>query len=1218
MFLEMLKFELKYRLTRISTYIYMGVFFLLSYFTLQIAGGAFTGMRVMMAGSGERIMLNSPFFIHSTILGFQLLAIFFCAAFSGDAVSRDHEYSMFQLIYTKPISKISYLLGRFLGNAIVLTMIMFSIAVGIFLSSISPWIDRSYFGSINIAAYLWPYVTIVLPNMIFTCGIFYAIGSLTKKQASVYVGAILLLVFYLIISTLASKVSMKRLIAILDPFAIFTSGFVTDLMSVAEKNNHLVPFTPVMMINRLLWCGVGLVLFWLSYIKTVFAYPELKGKREKKSKSTVSKYKAISFNSANVQKDFSSKQSWKQLYYLIGMETKNITSRFYFWILVVCGLALTYFTIRTSGQIYETETLPVTYKVMSGVHGGISTLILVLVTLFAGELLWKSRINRMDLILDSTPSKSWVFLVSKLFALMGMQLIIIIGAFLVAILFQLFSGFTNIKPDVYLVEFIFRTLAIFRLTLTAFTVHTLVNNKYVSHFVFLGVVILRGFVSMIGLEHPLFNYQSGIGMSYSDMAGWRGNTGFNIVSTLLWTSLDIILLVVAYLFMVRGRNNNIIERKSLAKQRMTPAVKTLLISLGVVYLSMASIVFYQTNIVNDFHLSKTWVKIRAQLEKDFKKYDGMLGPRVTDVSLKVDLYPEDGIGVLGGRLTLRNKETVALDSMYVTYNEDMEMKKLEFDKPSTISVDNTDFGIRTYKFTEPLQPGEEFHCDFEFVTEPKGFNSTSVVKNGTFLNNKMFVPGFAYDTGMEISSPDKRKKMGLPPKERMAKVDDVKARQNTYISNDSDWVTYEVVMSTVNSQTPISPGYVMDKWEENGRKYVHFKMDQPILNFVAFLSAELEVKKGHWKNKKTGQEVDLEVYYDSEHPYNTDGMMTAMKNSLSYYTNSFGPFQNKVLRIVEFPRWATYAQSFPTTIPFSESIGFIADVNADKGDIDYPYWVTCHEVAHQWWAHQVIGADVQGAVMLSEAFAQYSSVKVMEKKFGMEIVGKFLKHELSSYLTGRAYEDREEEPLYLVENQQYIYYNKGAIVMYGMADMIGGRPMNRALSNYLDSVKFQDRPYTNTLEFLSYLENETPDSLIYLVDDWYKKITLYDNKVTNLKITNPETDDEEYTVDFDVEVAKMYDDGKGETTKTDMNDWIDVAVLGTKFVNGKEKEYPLYINKIQIADGKRHFSIKTPIKPIKVGVDPYFMLIDKNPYDNIVSVSGSAPEEVVTVQGRAN
>jgi hypothetical protein len=726
-------------------------------------------------------------------------------------------------------------------------------------------------------------------------------------------------------------------------------------------------------------------------------------------------------------------------------------------------------------------------------------------------------------------------------------------------------------------------------------------------------MILSTFLSLIGLEHPLFNYGSGIGRSYSDMAGWNGNLYENIVATILWTTFVSIGLLFAYLYSVRGRNNNVNERHMLARQRFTPRTKIIAVTLGCLYLISASIMFYDINIINEYHLSKTWTKMAAQNEKMYKKYDGMPGPRVTDVNLRVDLFPDERKGILGGTLVLENKESIPLDSMYVEYNSHLEMVKLEFDKPCVLTHNNEKLGIRVYRFEEPLMPGDTFNSDFEFISKPKGFNSTMVVKNGTFLNNKQFVPSFAYNSDGEISSPDKRKKQGLPPKERMAKVDDEKARMNTYISNDSDWVSYEVVMSTTPSQTAISPGYVIKEWEEDGRKYTHFKMDQPILNFVAFLSAELEVKKDHWKNSKTGQEVDLEVYYDKEHPYNIDRMIDGMKNSLSYYTNSFGPFQNKILRIVEFPRWATYAQSFPTTIPFSESIGFIANVREKKDDIDYPYWVTCHETAHQWWAHQVIGADVQGSVMLSEAFSQYSSVKVMEKKFGDALVGRFLKNELNSYVTARNYENREEEPLYLVENQQYIHYNKGAIVMYSMADMIGGKAMNRAISNFLEATKFQERPYTNTIEFLSYLEQETPDSLQYLIDDWYRKITIYDNKITNFKLTKPTENESQYTIDFDVEVAKMYDDGKGEYTKVDMNDWVDVAVLGKKYINGKEKEYPFYIEKVRIADGKQHFSIKTDKKPEKVGVDPYYKLIDKNPFDNIVNVNGTVSDEMVAV-----
>src|SRR5580704_15318801 len=112
-------------------------------------------------------------------------------------------------------------------------------------------------------------------------------------------------------------------------------------------------------------------------------------------------------------------------------------------------------------------------------------------------------------------------------------------------------------------------------------------------------------------------------------------------------------------------------------------------------------------------------------------------------------------------------------------------------------------------------------------------------------------------------------------------------------------------------------------------------------------------------------------------------MMKGMKASLAYCTTNFSPYQNKTLRIMEFPRYATFAQSFPASIPYSESIGFIAKVDAKSDeDVDYPFYVTAHETAHQWWAHQVIGADVQGSTMLSETLAQYSALMVMKQKYG--------------------------------------------------------------------------------------------------------------------------------------------------------------------------------------------------------------------------------------------
>lgn len=118
------------------------------------------------------------------------------------------------------------------------------------------------------------------------------------------------------------------------------------------------------------------------------------------------------------------------------------------------------------------------------------------------------------------------------------------------------------------------------------------------------------------------------------------------------------------------------------------------------------------------------------------------------------------------------------------------------------------------------------------------------------------------------------------------------------------------------------------------------------------------------------------------------------------------------MRIIEFPGYSSFAQSFANTIPYSESIGFIADLR-DKDDVDYVFYVTAHEVAHQ-----VIGANMQGATVLSESLSQYSALMVMEKVYGRGHMRQFLKDEVDKYLSGRGGEDVEELSLYRVENQQ--------------------------------------------------------------------------------------------------------------------------------------------------------------------------------------------------------
>ena len=302
------------------------------------------------------------------------------------------------------------------------------------------------------------------------------------------------------------------------------------------------------------------------------------------------------------------------------------------------------------------------------------------------------------------------------------------------------------------------------------------------------------------------------------------------------------------------------------------------------------------------------------------------------------------------------------------------------------------------------------------------------------------------------------------------------------------------------------------------------------------------------------------------------------------------------MRILEFPKYASFAQSFAGTIPFSESIGSIAKVDpTDPEDIDYPFYVTAHEIAHQWWGHQMAGGNVQGETMLVETMAQYSALMVMKHHYGAYTMGKFLDYELNSYLRGRAFERKKEVPLAKVENQGYIHYRKGSVVMYALQDYIGEAQVNTALHRFLDQHKFETAPYTTAPALVAEFRKVTPDSLQNMVTDMFDRITLYENRITDAAVKK--LPNGQFRVNFTVNSKKLVADSLGTERSVAENDYLPLAVFAAP---GKDKKPvpPLLLIKRRLHAGANKFEFITAREPAKVVVDPYHEFIDRVQKDN--------------------
>ena len=82
-------------------------------------------------------------------------------------------------------------------------------------------------------------------------------------------------------------------------------------------------------------------------------------------------------------------------------------------------------------------------------------------------------------------------------------------------------------------------------------------------------------------------------------------------------------------------------------------------------------------------------------------------------------------------------------------------------------------------------------------------------------------------------------------------------------------------------------------------------------------------------------------------------------------------------------------------------MGFLMDLR-DPGAIDQVTYSTAHEIAHQWWAHDLGPAMIPGYGLLTEGLATFSSTMYMEKTFGKRMVRRAFEKDLDLYFHSEA------------------------------------------------------------------------------------------------------------------------------------------------------------------------------------------------------------------------
>jgi ABC-2 type transport system permease protein len=1227
-FSEFFLFETRFRIKSISTWVYFLIWFTFAF--LSVASESFGPV----GNSNGKVLLNGPYANTLNDLGSCLFGVIVIAAIFGTSILRDFQRDTVQILFTKPFSKLAYLGGRWAGSFVTTVFAFSGMIFGTFFGTFAPWADHTRIAPNHLWWYLQPFLSISVIQIFFMGSLFFAVAALTRKIFVVYLQGVAMFMIYVIgITVYSANRSLEHFWSgIFDPVGFILFNNVTRYWTVIEMNTLLLPWdfsgnSPgVFLYNRLLWTSIGafsLVGLWALFPMSVEALTSRsQGKRAAKARldddESDTPVRALSRSLVaarlpQVRQIFGAATSFAQYLTLTRLRIRTITSEVPFWamaaLIVVFAVNNGYHVGRQGGQ----NVWPVTYLMLQAVEGSATLFFFIVSTLYAAELIWRERDNRFDGIHDALPMPESVDWLSKFSAIVFVELVLLTLTMLSGIAMQAIQGYFHFEIIQYLKELYIVTFPqVVGFTLLALFVQTMVSNKFVGHGIVIGIFVLQPIMFSFGLENTLYLVGATPTYTYSDMNGYGHYVPALFWALVYWISIFAVLGVLSVAYARRGAEDSLSARTRLAIRR---APRLIPVAALFAFAAIGSGVwyFYNAHVLNEYLTAKDRRHIQANYERDFKKYELLPQPKITAIDATVNIYPERRSFDATGRYTLQNKSQGPIGQIHIT-DAEQSISNVKFDRPFHLVSRAPRDLYSIYALDQPLNPGDVLTLTFNAGHTTRGFRDgnepAEFAYNGTFFDIT-FLPQIGYDRNAEISDPRRRREEKLGPLEEMAPRGDAMYSRINLFSSASDWITFHTVVSTSADQIAIAPGYPQKEWRENGRHYYEYSMGSThIADFAAWLSGRYTVRREAY-NGPAGP-VNLEVYYDPMHPYNVDEMLEASRAGLDYYQKVFSPYQFKQFRIMEFPRYRSFAQSFPNTVPFSEAIGFITRL-VKQDDVDLTYFVTAHELGHQWWGHQLVGGRVQGSNMMSETLAQYSAYTLMEKKHGKDYMHKVMRHFLDQYLRGRSGEVRHEPPLALVQNEPYVWYQKGGQIMYTLADYVGEDKINLALHNFLTQYRYAnaenqvdavntshdsaDQPYPDTRMLVDALRAQTPPEMQYLIEDGFNRIVLYDNKA--ISATSKKTADGKYEVTLNVQARKVQADGNGVESPMPMTDYIDIGVFNGK----KNEEKPLYMKREKLTQEHQTFTIRVDKEPTRAGIDPYNKLIDRISDDNMIDVT---------------
>lgn len=1192
-FWETFRYELAYQSRSVSVWFYFLLLLVLSFLMAAVifideplAGGYY---------------LNAPYIVtKASLITFFLLGLLVLAQFAGKAAARDIETRMTPLLYSSPITRHVYLGGRFLAAFALGSMVIAAIPIGVFAAGLFPLEHPELSGPMNAGAYVSTYFLLLFPNTFFVMAFMFGVSVLSRRGMLSYLIAVVAAVVVVASwQILGSQQNNWTLANLTDPFGISIVQELKALWSVNQKNTLLPGMERSTLLNRVSWLTLSAGMLLLTYVRFNTSALLKKDKRAEKKRNesetfTDGNYKVYAVAEVIIPyatKSFGLSSRMLQLL-TIARESFRLIALGWGWMAMACMFL---FVVLTGSMwfsdYYGIPELPVTGNLLGTLQNvndhGIWLIIPLLIIYYAGELVWRERDARLNDIIGAAPVPVWVSFAGK-FTGVFLALAVMQGLLMIAgILLQVSLGYYHFQIPVYLtILFGLRLTDYVLLTVLAFALHVVLNQKYLAHLIAVLFYLFTKFGPEFGIESGLLLYAADPGWSYSDLRGLNPYMKPWFFFKMYWAAWAMLLAAVTILLWPRGINEGFMKRfqQSIRKNNIrTRAIAGISV---VMILVSGGFIYYNTHVLYPATGPIETLEWKAAYEKQYGKYSSSLQPTVTDVKLQAEIYPHEGSAEFKGTYVLVNKTAAKIDTLFLSTSPGVEHHNLTWSQPLTSEQADEELDFRVYVLQSPMLPGDSLQLTFHVNYNPKGFPNngmnTVVVKNGTYFSDA-WLPAIGYQGGREIVDANERKKQGLEPKTFLPSDIEAYAQKR---------VTVDAIIGTEKGQTAVAPGKLLKHWTENDRSYFHYATEDPVNHKLGFFSSAYQLHSAQWKSD-SGQVVDISILHHPNHRYNLDRIEKGVQSSLSYLSRELGSYPHHEIRLIEVSGYNKGLYAYPMNIFYREGFALLKP-DEDPGGVDIVFATVAHEVSHQWWGSQVSPAPIKGAALITESLAWYSAFEIIEKAQGKENFLTLLDRARDDYFSPQ---ERAADPL-LQASQTSLIYRKGPLALYTLREYIGKQQVSRGLQNFFNQYSAADREKPVPSDLYREIQAVTPDSMRYLLHDLFAANTFWELKAE--KVVAAKTESGKWKVTFDFSARKYTVDKMGNETDVRMNDWIQIGMYSES--EGREDQKPLYLELRQIRSGKQTIEVELTQEPGAAGIDPDGLLMDLNRSDNIIDV----------------